>query len=162
MYDPNLPCKLYTDASEQGLGAILAQKHPDGRKRVVSYFSKRLNPTQSRYTATELECFAIIEAVRHFNNYLDKPFQIVTDQSALKWLLNHKNPGEDFSDEHQTYTSNNSAAILNILRQLLSSGIPIKRILKDNGSNFTSRSFKNVLLENKIAHSLATPYHPQT
>ncbi|UYV63710.1 hypothetical protein LAZ67_2005384 [Cordylochernes scorpioides] len=93
MYDPTLPCKLYTDASEQGLGAILAQKHPDGRERVVSYFSKRLNPTQSRYNTTELECFAIIEAVRHFNNYLDKPFQTVTDHSALKWLLNHKNPG---------------------------------------------------------------------
>ncbi|UYV65369.1 K02A2.6-like [Cordylochernes scorpioides] len=93
MYDPTLPSKLYTDASEQGLGAILAQKHPDGRERVVSYFPKRLNPTQSRYTATELECFSIIEAVRHFNNYLDKPFQIVNDHSALKWLLNHKNPG---------------------------------------------------------------------
>ncbi|UYV75676.1 hypothetical protein LAZ67_13000975 [Cordylochernes scorpioides] len=84
---------LYTDASEQGLGAILAQKHPEGRERVVSNSSKRLNPTQSRYTATELECFAIIEAVRHFNNYLDKSFQIITDHSALKWLLNHKNPG---------------------------------------------------------------------
>ncbi|UYV67856.1 hypothetical protein LAZ67_5002259 [Cordylochernes scorpioides] len=275
MYDPTLPCKLYTDASEQGLGAILAQKHPDGRERVVSYFSKRLNPTQSRYTASELECFAIIEAVRHFNNYLDKPFQIATDHSALKWLLNHKNPGgrlfrwsmelssrsftiihraegqqthvdafarnpvstfitEDkmkiaqqqvdlrfvknpqiktnsqtnrqsaitkfpdsdlqpfdligldtivlgnetkntrhkylqvIIDHHSRYiwasptASNNSAAILNILRQLLSSGVPIKRILTDNGSNFTSRSFINFLSENKIAHSLATPYHPQT
>ncbi|UYV67971.1 hypothetical protein LAZ67_5002670 [Cordylochernes scorpioides] len=44
---------LYTDASEYGLGAIIAQKHPDDRERVVSYFSKRLNPMQSCYTATE-------------------------------------------------------------------------------------------------------------
>ncbi|UYV74269.1 K02A2.6-like, partial [Cordylochernes scorpioides] len=71
-------------------------------------------------------------------------------------------------DHHSRYiwasptASNNSAAILNILRQLLSSGVPIKRILTDNGSNFTSRSFKNFLSENKIAHSLATSYHPQT
>ncbi|UYV73870.1 Transposase [Cordylochernes scorpioides] len=36
---------------------------------------------------SELECFVIIEEVRHFNNYLDKPFQIVTDHNALKWLL---------------------------------------------------------------------------
>ncbi|UYV77574.1 hypothetical protein LAZ67_15001604, partial [Cordylochernes scorpioides] len=71
-------------------------------------------------------------------------------------------------DHHSRYiwasltASNNSAAILNILRQLLSSGVPIKRILTDNGSNFTCRSFKGFLSENKIAHSLATPYHPQT
>lgn len=91
MFDPSQPCVLYTDASKTGIGAILCQGPSKKEQRVVAYHSKRLDKNQQNYTTSELECFAIIHAVQHFRNYLDKPFTIVTDHSALRWL-HHKNP----------------------------------------------------------------------
>jgi transposase InsO family protein len=92
MFDPDKQCSIFTDASKIGIGAILTQKDEQNNDRVIAYYSKRLNPTQENYSASELECLAVVEAVEHFDNYLHQPFKIITDHSALKWLLNFKNP----------------------------------------------------------------------
>jgi len=39
---------IYTDASLEGIGAILKQKQDDGKEKPVAYFSKKLNETQKR------------------------------------------------------------------------------------------------------------------
>ncbi|UYV62975.1 hypothetical protein LAZ67_2002703 [Cordylochernes scorpioides] len=49
------------------------------------------------YSAYELECYAVIQAIDYFEVYLEnKPFQVITDHSALQWLLNLKNPKSKF------------------------------------------------------------------
>ena len=49
--DPMLPFILDTDASNMGMGAVLAQAGPEG-ERVVAYFSKTFNKVERRYCVT--------------------------------------------------------------------------------------------------------------
>lgn len=83
IFDPSLECELHTDASKIGIGAILIQNNYP-----IRYFSKKLSDTQTRYTATELECIAGVNAINYFRIYLEgRNFIIFTDHLALKWLF---------------------------------------------------------------------------
>lgn len=92
IYDKDKPCTLYTDASKIGIGATLVQTDDEGLEHPIAYYSKALNEHQGNYTVFELECLAVVEAVEHFEAYLSLPFKIITDHSALKWLLTLKKP----------------------------------------------------------------------
>ncbi len=88
------PFILYTDASKKGVEAILAQ-HDDEAKAdyVVEYFSRSLTQVQENWSATDLECLAIVKAVWHFNGYLkERPFTIYMDHQALATLRTQQNP----------------------------------------------------------------------
>ena len=86
------PFTIYTDASGIGLGAVLSQEQ-EGKERVISYASRSLNSAEKNYTVTDQECLAVVWAIKHFQHYLGmKPFEIVTDHSALKWLQTCKMP----------------------------------------------------------------------
>ena len=92
------PCKeftLQTDASSRGVGAVLSQHNDDGILRPVAFYSRKLLDKETKYTITELECLAIVNAVKHFDVYLlGMHFLIQTDHSALKHLesLKHGSP----------------------------------------------------------------------
>ena len=84
---------LITDASGEGLGAILAQKNKDDKEIVIAYASRSLKPAEKNYPITELECLAIVWGVEHFHKYLiQKRFTILTDHSALKTIKTAKIP----------------------------------------------------------------------
>lgn len=51
IFDPNKETILQTDASLDGLGAILKQRQTDGSLKPVAYFSKKLNTCQKRKKA---------------------------------------------------------------------------------------------------------------
>lgn len=79
---------LTTDASNQGLGAVLSQEgHP------CVYISRTLNKAEVNYTTKEKELLAIVWAVKRFRQYLlGRKFTIKTDHQALKWLANKPDP----------------------------------------------------------------------
>ncbi|CAG8757391.1 6824_t:CDS:2 [Rhizophagus irregularis] len=84
---------LLTDASTFGLGAILSQLDEDGNDRVIAYASRTCNKAESNYSATELECLAVIWAVKHFHAYIyGQRFKLVTDHAALCHLFNTATP----------------------------------------------------------------------
>jgi hypothetical protein len=84
---------LITDASADGLGAILSQKNENDKEVVIAYASRRTNNNERNYPITDLECLAIIWAVKHFHKFLiGTKFKIITDHAALKSLMKDKEP----------------------------------------------------------------------
>src|SRR5436190_14867991 len=84
---------IYTDASGIGLGAVLSQIQENRKEGVIAYASRSLNQAERNYPITDQECLAVIWAIKHFQHYLGlKPFMIITDHSALKWLQTSKLP----------------------------------------------------------------------
>ena len=78
---------LQTDASNQGVGAVLSQRNEHGSDHPVAYFSKKLLPREVRYSTVEKECLAIRLATHSFRVYLlGRPFIIQTDHRVLQWL----------------------------------------------------------------------------
>ena len=63
--NPNLSTSIATDASTNGLGAVLQQMQ-DQQWRPVAFFSKGLNIAQKKYSPFDLELLAVYEAVKHF------------------------------------------------------------------------------------------------
>lgn len=113
IYNKDKTCHVFVDASRKGIGAVL--KQPDEQKKLlpVCYFSKSLTEYQKNYTVTELECLALVEALRTWQHHLyGKKFVVHTDHSSLQWILKHKQPNTrlfrwstelsqyDFSIEH--------------------------------------------------------------
>ena len=84
---------LTTDASNQGLGAVLSQG-PVGKDLPVAYASRSLNKAELHYTTSEKELLAIVWAIKYFRPYLyGRKFKIVSDHKPLVWIMNVKDPG---------------------------------------------------------------------
>jgi len=84
---------LITDASGDGIGAVLSQKDDKGREIVIAYASRSLQGAEIRYPITELECLAVIWGIKHFHKYLvNRKFKVITDHAALKGLMSAKIP----------------------------------------------------------------------
>ena len=56
----NKPFILYTNASENGLGAVLSQKLENGLDYVVAYASRSMNKAEQNYGITDQECLAVV------------------------------------------------------------------------------------------------------
>ena len=89
--DLTVPFRLYTDASNIGLGAILAQQQ-EGKERIICCASRTLNKAEQNYSATKKECLAVVWGIRNFRNYLiANHFKVYTDHYSLQWLCVMKN-----------------------------------------------------------------------
>ena len=79
---------LETDASVQGLGAVLSQEQPDRKVHPVAYASRALSPSERNYGITELETLAVVWGVSHFRHHLyGTSVTIYTDHTAVKAVL---------------------------------------------------------------------------
>ena len=87
------PFLLETDASGEGLEAVLAQKQEDNSVHPIAYASHTLLPHGRNYGISELEALAVVWAVKYFRNYLyGHKCQVFTDHEALKSLMNTPHP----------------------------------------------------------------------
>ena len=85
------PFVLHTDASNDGLGAVLYQ-HQDGKLRVIAYASRTLTPAEKKYHlhSGKLEFLALKWAIcDRFRDFLyySPPFTVFTDNNPLTYVL---------------------------------------------------------------------------
>lgn len=87
--DPDKPYILQTDASTEGISAIISQIGEDGKEHIVNAASRTLRKEELKYPPTELEGLAVVWGVEKFKHYLDngKPFSIETDHKALQYIF---------------------------------------------------------------------------
>ena len=83
------PFKLHTDASENGLGAVLYQKQDDGMESVIAYVSRTLSKSERNYDAHKLEFLALKWSItERFHEYLyGGHFEVYTDNNPLTYIL---------------------------------------------------------------------------
>ena len=89
--DLTKPFLLQTDASNEAVGAVLAQKDDEGREHPVAFLSRSLTNTERNYSTTEKECLALLYACQTFRHYLyGSEVTVITDHAPLQWLQNNK------------------------------------------------------------------------
>jgi RNase H-like domain found in reverse transcriptase/Integrase zinc binding domain/Integrase core domain len=114
--DFSLPFTVHTDASKTAVAGVLTQymtleslrerctdfpwastkraKTIDGkpaREVVIGFFSKMNSEKDATLSATEQECLAVVLSLNYFRAYIwGRPVTVVTDASALRWLLSLK------------------------------------------------------------------------
>lgn len=77
---------LRTDASDQGVGAVLMQEC-GGELFPIAFASKKFADRETRYSVMEKECLALVWAVRKFQVYLyGRTFTLQTDHQPLVYL----------------------------------------------------------------------------
>ena len=88
------PTCLITDASDTAIGAVLQQYNNDSWCP-ISFFSRKLTPTETRYSTFDRELLAIYQSIRHFRHLLEgRTFHVLTDHKPLIYALSSR------SDRH--------------------------------------------------------------
>ena len=83
------PFRVYTDASERGLGAVLSQEQENGKEAAIAYASRTLSKSEKRYDPHKLEFLALKWAITdRFHEYLyGGRFEVYTDNNPLTYIL---------------------------------------------------------------------------
>ena len=86
--DFKAPFILHTDASGDGLGAVLYQVQ-EGKQRVIAYASRSLTRSERNYPVHKLEFLVLKWAITDkFHEYLyGSQFQVYTDNNPLTYVL---------------------------------------------------------------------------
>lgn len=90
-FDPTLSVEIHTNASGVGVGSVLFLE-TSGGEAAIAHASETSKPAQQNYSATETELFAVVLAIKNFQQYLSGPFNVITDHAAIIPLLKTKNP----------------------------------------------------------------------
>jgi len=92
-YQPDREALLETDASDVAVGAVLLQLADDGKLHPVEYYSRTMSPAEQNYNIYEKELMAIVDALKHWKNYLQGaqfPTTVHTDHQNLQTFTTTK------------------------------------------------------------------------
>lgn len=78
------PWMVNVDASGVGYGASLLQKNDEDIPQPIGFFSRAFSASQRKWSATEREAYAVVEALRHWYPYLVREnVTVYTDHQPL-------------------------------------------------------------------------------
>ena len=177
--DPSGVDILYTDASDQCVGALLAQESDDGEK-VIHYLSHKLSDSQKKRTTIQKEGFAIVYTLEKLNHYLQgAKFVIRTDHKPLKYLFSAEMKNrkiqmwaikisayncstEYLEGRKNTHADKSAETIANIiLDELIPRHSCPVTIVKDNGAEFKNSVMDTLCQNLNIKHIFTSTYHPK-
>ncbi|GBG86118.1 hypothetical protein CBR_g41021 [Chara braunii] len=83
-YDPLLPTRVTTDASDYGIGAVLEQ-HDGVDRHPIEYFSQKVSVVHSIADARKKELLVFVHALKRWRHFLlgRRQFRWVTDNNPL-------------------------------------------------------------------------------
>ena len=85
--DPNKQYVIHADASKVGLGAVLQQRYENGL-RPVSFWSRKLSPTERAYDIYNREVLALVSAMHDWRHLIQngETVLVYTDHCSINWL----------------------------------------------------------------------------
>jgi hypothetical protein len=90
--DHSAPIRLYTDASDYGIGGYLCQVI-DNIEQPIDFISKTLSKAEKKWSVYEKEAYAIFYSLRKWEHYLQGlKFTLFTDHRNLTFLENDPSP----------------------------------------------------------------------
>ena len=82
-----VPLSLTTDASDLAVGAVL-QQHINNSWEPLAFFSKKLQCSETKYSAFDRELLALYLGVKHFRHFLEgRQFTAYTDHKPLTFCM---------------------------------------------------------------------------
>ena len=112
--DPQAATKLSVDASDSAIGAELSQFH-QGIWRPIAFFSRKLTPTQRRYSTFDRELLAVHSAIQHFRYFLEgRAFTVFTDHKPLTHALTSTTDRSPRQERQLSYIAEFTADIRHI------------------------------------------------
>jgi len=90
--DQSAPLRVYTDASDYGIGAYLCQVIVDD-EQPIAFISKTLSKAEKKWSVYEKEAFAIFYSLRKWEHFLQgTKFTLFTDHKNLTYLNKDPSP----------------------------------------------------------------------
>ena len=83
--DPSAPLNITCDASDFAVVGVLKQ-YIDNVWQPLLFFSKKLNPAETRYSPFDRELLAVYATIRHFRHNLEN-FFVNTDHKPLTFVM---------------------------------------------------------------------------
>lgn len=81
------PTNITSDASDKAVGAVLEQ-FIDHEWRPIAFFSRKLRPAETRYSAFDRELLGVYLAIRHFRWFVEgRVFHIYTDHKPITFAI---------------------------------------------------------------------------
>ena len=156
--DYSKPFVLETDASSDGLGAVLLQEGEDGKLHPIAYGSQSLTKAERNYHSGKTEFLALKWAVTdHFKEYLIyQPFVVRMDNNPLTYLFTTPNldacghqwvaslANFNFTIEYQHGRNNAAADALSRVNESLNTQ-EVKAILDETTVGCSDRAELSVL-----------------
>ncbi|CAI2733638.1 unnamed protein product [Schistosoma spindalis] len=88
--DPSATLSIAVDASDFAIGAVM-QQSISGSWQPLEFYSRRLTPTEMRYSAFGRELLAAYCAIKHFRHAVEgRQFILFTDHKPLTYALHTK------------------------------------------------------------------------
>ena len=94
-FDPELPIRIETDASEYALAGILTQLQETNKQwHPVAFHSRKMIDAERNYETHDQELLAIVTMFKHWRHYLEgsiHPVEVLTDHNNLKYFMGQPN-----------------------------------------------------------------------